>query len=111
MLLLGFFFLLRPGEYAHTDNENAAPFRLCDIHLPVHNRRLDTFTASPAHLAQVNFVALEFITQKNGVRGELVGLGRSGHPTWCPVRALLNRCNTFAPIRPQAQLPFIPITQ
>jgi hypothetical protein len=28
---------------------------------------------------------------KNGVRGELVGLGRSGHPTWCPVRALLNR--------------------
>ncbi len=39
MLLLGFFFLLRPGEYAYTDNENAAPFRLCDMHLLVQNRR------------------------------------------------------------------------
>jgi hypothetical protein len=40
---------------------------------------------------QVNFIALEFTTQKNGVRGEMIGLGKSGHPTWCPVRALLNR--------------------
>jgi hypothetical protein len=31
MLLLGFFFLLRPGEYAYTDNPDTAPFRLCDI--------------------------------------------------------------------------------
>jgi hypothetical protein len=36
MLILGFFFLLRPGEYAYTDNEDAAPFRLCDFHL-IHN--------------------------------------------------------------------------
>jgi hypothetical protein len=26
MLLLGFFFLLHPGEYAYMDNEEAAPF-------------------------------------------------------------------------------------
>jgi hypothetical protein len=35
MLFLGFFFLLRPGEYAYTTNENAAPFRLCDVHNPI----------------------------------------------------------------------------
>jgi hypothetical protein len=33
MLLLGFFFLLRPGEYAKTQNPDSCPFRLCDIHL------------------------------------------------------------------------------
>jgi hypothetical protein len=91
MLLLGFFFLLRPGEYAYTDNENAAPFQLCDIHILINNRRLDPYTATPIQLLQVNFVALEFTTQKNGVRGEMIGLGKSGHPTWCPVRALINR--------------------
>ncbi len=75
MLLLGFFFLLCPGEYAYTDNENAAPFRLCDIHLLIHNQRLDTFAAASTNLQRVNYVALEFTNQKNGVRGELVGLG------------------------------------
>ncbi len=91
MLLLGFFFLLRPGEYAYTDNENAAPFRLCDVHLLIHNHRLHPLHCTPADLALVNYVALEFTTQKNGVRGELIGLGRSGHPIHCPVHALRNR--------------------
>jgi hypothetical protein len=36
-------------------------------------------------------VALELDKQKNGVWGELVGLGRSGHPLWCPV-ATMTRC-------------------
>jgi len=34
---------------------------------------------------------IRLTTQKNGVRGELIGLGRSGHPTWCPVKTLINR--------------------
>jgi hypothetical protein len=86
-----FFFLLRPGEYAYTPNPEAAPFRLTDVHLLIHNRRLHPLTASAQELEQVNYIALEFTTQKNGVRGELVGLGRSGHPKHCPVVALINR--------------------
>jgi hypothetical protein len=39
----------------------------------------------------VNYIALEFTTQKNGVRSELVGLGRTGHHTHCPVIAITNR--------------------
>jgi hypothetical protein len=89
MLLLGFFFLLRPGEYAYTDNPDAAPFRLCDIHLLIHNRRIHPLSSTITELRQVNYVALEFTTQKNGVRGELVGLGRTGHPIHCPVHALI----------------------
>ncbi|MFN9979934.1 MAG: hypothetical protein ACK53Y_08485, partial [bacterium] len=91
MLLLGFYFLLRPGEYAYTDNEDASPFRLSDVHLLIHNRRLNHSTCTPEDLQRVTYVALEFTTQKNGVRGELIGLGRSGHPTWCPVKTLINR--------------------
>jgi hypothetical protein len=90
MLLLGFFFLLRPGEYAKTENADC-PFRLCDVHLLRGVTRLDPFTASHISLQSATHVALEFTNQKNGTRGELVGLGRSGHPTWCPVQAVLNR--------------------
>jgi hypothetical protein len=91
MLILGIFFLLRPGEYAHTDNENAAPFRLCDVHLLIHNRCVHPLTCTHDELDHVNYIALEFTTQKNGVRGELIGLGRSGHHMHCPVQAACNR--------------------
>jgi hypothetical protein len=91
MLTLGFFFLLRPGEYAATSNPDAAPFRACDVHVLRHQVRIDAFTCPEVDLQSVTHIALEFTTQKNGVRGELVGLGRSGHPLLCPVFAALNR--------------------
>jgi len=75
MLLLGFFFLLRPGEYAHTTNPDAAPFRLQDTHILINDRRLNHLQCTEADLLAVNYIALEFTTQKNGVRGERVGLG------------------------------------
>jgi len=34
---------------------------------------------------------LEFTKEKNGVHGELVGLGRSGHHFLCPVLAMIAR--------------------
>jgi hypothetical protein len=91
MLTLGFFFLLRPGEYASTNNPDAAPFRLCDVHLLLHQRRLDIYTCPEHELDHATHLALEFTNQKNGVRGELVGLGRSQHPILCPVSAMICR--------------------
>jgi hypothetical protein len=91
MLLLGFYFLLRPGEYARTSNPDASPFRICDVHLMINDRCLHPYHANDAELSRVNFVGLEFTNQKNGVRGEIVGLGKSGHHTWYPVLAILNR--------------------
>jgi hypothetical protein len=91
MIILGFFFLLRPGEYAHTSNPDASPFRLCDVHIMANNVTLNPLTCIELQLDTATHVALEFTTQKNGVRGELVGLGRSGHPTFCPVLAIINR--------------------
>ncbi len=95
MLLLGFYFLLRPGEYAKTDNPDSCPFRLCDVHLLRGPLRLNPFTATEAELRSATHVALEFTHQKNGVSGELVGLGRSGDPQWCPVMAVINRLLHF----------------
>jgi hypothetical protein len=95
MLLLGFFFLLRPGEYAWTANEDAAPFTLANVHIIHNNTRLHPLTCPEHYLLAASFVALEFTTQKNGVRGELVGLGRSGHDLLCPVLAIINRIRHF----------------
>jgi hypothetical protein len=91
MLLLGFYFMLRPGEYAHTDSREATPFRLRLVHLFARNQRINHLTCPIHQLVTASSVALEFDKQKNGVRGELIGLSCSGHPTICPVMAILNR--------------------
>jgi hypothetical protein len=49
------------------------------------------FTCPEHDLDQASHVALEFTKQKNGVHGELVGLGRSGHRFLCPVLAAIAR--------------------
>jgi hypothetical protein len=95
MIILAFFFLLRPGEYAFSSNSESTPFRICDVHLIVNQRRLQWDTCSDADLDSTNFVALEFTSQKNGVRGELVGLSCSGCPILCPIRALVRRIKHF----------------
>jgi hypothetical protein len=91
MLTLGFFFLLRPGEYAHTSNPESAPFRLVDVHLRHNDIRINHLRCPLHALSTATFVCLEFTIQKNGVRGELIGMGPSGHPTFCPVKTCISR--------------------
>ncbi|EJK57071.1 hypothetical protein THAOC_22925, partial [Thalassiosira oceanica] len=75
MIILAFFFLLRPGEYTDNSKESESePFRLEDIQLFVDGRRLDIMTCSHSELMQATFGSLTFTTQKNGVRGEVIGL-------------------------------------
>jgi len=90
MIILAFFFLLRPGEYTATPSDTT-PFRLADVRLTIGGRFLDPFTASQADLSAATSVSLTFTTQKNGVRGEVIALGRSGDPSLCPVRAAVRR--------------------
>jgi hypothetical protein len=91
-LIVGFYFLLRPGEYmgipdATTDNM----FRLKDLTLWIGSRALDIFSCPIADLQASTFATLTFTRQKNGVRNEKIGHGRSGHPLLCPVLALVAR--------------------
>lgn len=90
MICLAFFFLLRPGEYTGTVSETQ-PFHLADVRFRLGNLPLSTSTASQDQLLTATFVTLEFTTQKNSVRGEVIGLGRSGDPNFCPVRAAARR--------------------
>jgi hypothetical protein len=84
MLLLGFFFLLCQGEYAHTSNPDAAPFHLCDMHLFINNRQLHPYHCTIADLRHVNYIGLEFTTQKNGVQGRDCGSGSHRTPYLVP---------------------------
>jgi hypothetical protein len=90
MLILAFFFLCRPGEYTAPTSDNA-PFRLCDVTFYVGQRRVLAVTATEDDLARATFVSLTFTTQKNCVRGEVIGLGLSGDPFVCPVIAVASR--------------------
>ncbi len=60
MLLLGFFFLLHPGEYAHMSNLDATRFCLCDTHLLINNWHLFLYICSMGDLRQVNYITLDF---------------------------------------------------
>jgi hypothetical protein len=101
MIALAFFFLLRPGEYTGTRNEYSSPFRICDARLTVGGQNIDFYTASEAEILSATFCTLEFTDQKNAVRGEVIGLGRSGNPQFCPVlclaRQILHLRNNNAP--------------
>jgi hypothetical protein len=89
MVILAFFFLLRPGEYTGTSS-NTTPFSLRDIQLFLGRVRVPLLTCSVPTLEATTFGTLEFTTQKNGVRGEVIGLGATSS-FFCPVKALQRR--------------------
>jgi len=90
MIVIAFFFLLRPGEYTGT-NTDGRPFFIEDTALHLGKRRLNLQTATIAELEAATACSYTFTTQKNGVRGEVVMHSRSGHPLCCPVTATIRR--------------------
>jgi hypothetical protein len=42
-------------------------------------------------LTHITFVSLSFSTQKNGVRGKVIGLGQPGNPALCPILTMARR--------------------
>jgi hypothetical protein len=90
MICLAFFFLLRPGEYTGTASDTT-PFTLQDVQCWIGQQRFLATTITIDNLARVTFITLTFTTQKNSVRGEVIGLGRSGNSALCPVLAATRR--------------------
>jgi len=92
MIILAFFFLLRPGEYTDNDGDtNKHPFLLEDVQLFIGDTRLNLMTDPDSRLKQARFASLTFTTQKNGVRWEVIGLACSGDAVMCPVKAIVRR--------------------
>ena len=90
MVVTAFFYLLRPGEYTAGTSETT-PFTTHDVQLFMGASRLCLISTPDAILLRATFSTLEFTTQKNGVRGEVIGLGRSGSPLLCPVVSIASR--------------------
>ena len=90
MICLSFFFLLRPGEYTGTTNDDAA-FRLSDVRLSLGTRLLSLEHSSVDELEAATSVSLYFTTQKNQRKGDAIAHARSSHRLCCPVRAAVRR--------------------
>jgi hypothetical protein len=88
MIILAFFFLLRPGEYTNNDN---TPFCLKDVQLFIGPYCLNLQISSTAELTQAIFGSLIFTDQKNGVRGKVIGQALTGDCFVCLVKALVQR--------------------
>ena len=107
MILLAFFFLLRPGEYTDSQSDTT-PFQLQDVQVFIGRRRLDLGTCTEADLSSATFISLTFTDQKNGVRGEVIGLSTSGNPYVCPVRAV---CRRIQHLRTHGAQPATPLAR
>jgi hypothetical protein len=90
MIIIAFFFLLRPGEYTDAPSDTT-PFTLGDVQLAIGDRRLPLDTASDAELNQARTASLTFTTQKNGVENEVIRHFLSGDPYICAVKAIKRR--------------------
>jgi hypothetical protein len=92
LVILAFYFLMRPGEYCNSTGEDSShPFHSDELELWLGPRRLDLQTATDLELLTATFCILEFTDQKNANRGEQVGHAASGDYIFCPVRALARR--------------------
>ena len=90
MIIIAFFFLLRPGEYTGTESDSS-PYRLSDVTFSIGRTGFNTSTATDNELSAATFVILTFSTQKNGVRWGKIGHGDTGDPLLCPKEALRRR--------------------
>jgi hypothetical protein len=91
MCVLGYFFLLRPGEYAETKTKDSKtkPFRLEHIHfLHEHDNSIVHPTTHSCNDSTLHFGGLRFDDQKNASKGDMVTHERTHNKPICPVRSL-----------------------
>jgi hypothetical protein len=92
LVILAYYFLMRPGEYCNSTGEDSShPFHTDEVELWLGHRELNLDTATDHELLTATFCILEFTDQKNANRGEKVGHATSGDYIFCPVRALARR--------------------
>ncbi len=92
LAILGFFFLLRPGEHTSASpGSDTQPFQLDNVCLHVGGLALPAMLMDMDTVPYATFATLNFTRQKNGVENEIVGHARSGHSKICPVLAIIRR--------------------
>jgi len=89
--IIGFFYLLRPGEYCTSSTDINAPIRLQDIELLFGQQIVSPLTSPIDLIRRVTHSSITFPIQKNRERGETIGHGRTGNLFVCPTQALIQR--------------------
>ena len=103
---MGFYFLLRPGEYANATGDAKHPFRLKDVGFQIGARSFPmAHLATYDQLLAATLCTLTFSTQKNGIKGEKLSHSTNGQPFACPVRATLRRVAHLKMHRASANTP------
>eukprot|EP00956_Cyclotella_meneghiniana_P004585 scaffold5646_cov36-Cyclotella_meneghiniana.AAC.2 len=69
MIIIAFFYLLRPGEYIDSPSDTT-PFTFGDVQLVLGHHRLDLLTCLIALLKEACGGSLTFTTQRNGITNE-----------------------------------------
>ena len=88
LTVVGFYWLLRPSEYLHTNEaKRSSPFRFCDVTYTTAANA--TYVATDPSLNDVtedmiSSSSLTFTDQKNAVRGEQISHSRTDNPDLCP---------------------------
>jgi hypothetical protein len=91
LLLIGYFYLLRPGEHTYS-GPGGHPFRLCDTSFELPNAAaINGSSIDDASLGLAVRVNLNFTTQKNGEQNESITHGDTGDPLLSPVQAVRRR--------------------
>ena len=90
LLVIGFFYLLRPGEYTY-DARNNHPFRLQDVTFDTPHGLLNAAIAPTAQLRTAFRVLLNFTDQKNGERDQAVTQGDTPDPILSPLKAVIRQ--------------------
>jgi hypothetical protein len=88
--VIGFFFLLRPGEHTKSYADNH-PFRLQDVSFYCDDRWLNAAVAPLPRLLTATSVLMNFTTQKNGEENEAVKHGDTDSILVSPLRAVRRR--------------------
>ena len=92
LIVLGFFFLLRPAEYTYGQSEGRSQaFRFCDVFLHMDGKVYhgpDAPINDLSDIERITYAVLQFNDQKNAVRGEQVGHRPTDDPFLCPAKSL-----------------------
>jgi hypothetical protein len=110
LIIIGFFFLLRPGEHTY-DKANDTPFRLQDVSYQSPQGTYNAVTITADELSISTKVHLEFTNQKNGVKGEAITHGDNSHDTISPFKAVTRRVMHLRENRAPASTPLHTVYQ
>jgi hypothetical protein len=106
MILVAFFYLLRPGEYTWDSRRTRTiPLRCQDIRLWDANHQAIPHTSSLAALLQATSATIHVANQKNGIKGGTVHHTATHDAAYCPINALARRVHAVLQLNPDPSNP------